>query len=58
MFAVEIKADAWLLYLVAALRLSRTKPIDPQESVNEDSVDVEDQDFEMFFFDLMPLGYI
>lgn len=57
MFAVEIKADAWLLYSVASFRLSRTKPVDPQKSVNEDSVGAEDQDFEIFF-DPMPLGYI
>jgi hypothetical protein len=56
-FAIEIEADAWLLYVVTA-QLKPLKSRKPSKSVTKenDKVDATDQDFEMFFFGPMRLG--
>lgn len=55
-FAVEIEADAWLLYVVAA-QLKPPKSRNPSKAANEDDdAGAGDKDFEMFFFGPMRLG--
>jgi hypothetical protein len=56
-FAIEIEADAWLLYVVAA-QLKPPELRQPSKNVAEedDGVHAAEQDFEMFFFGPMLLG--
>lgn len=56
-FAIEIEADAWLLYVVTA----QLKPLESRKpsknaAKGDDEVDATVQDFEMFFFGPMRLG--
>ncbi|KAI9764630.1 MAG: hypothetical protein M1840_008127 [Geoglossum simile] len=53
-FAIEIEADAWLLYVVTA----QLNPLKSSKNATKenDKVDATDQDFEIFFFGPMKLG--
>lgn len=55
-FAIEIEADAWLLYVVAAqLKPSNARNLSKAAS-EESKENAADQAFEMFFFGPMRLG--
>ncbi|KAH0552947.1 hypothetical protein GP486_006857 [Trichoglossum hirsutum] len=56
-FAIEIEADTWLLYVVTA-QLKPLKSCKPSKNVTKENyeIDTTDQDFEMFFFGPMRLG--
>lgn len=56
-FAIEIEADNWLLYVVTA-QLKTLKPLELSKNVikEDDKVNASEPDFEMFFFGPMMLG--
>lgn len=56
-FAIEIEADNWLLYVVTAqLEPPKSRKLSKNVTEEEDEVDATEQDFDMSFFGLMMLG--